>query len=134
MSVLQHSDHDAAFQAPSFITHRGHSPSVVSRCSFHVEVVNRFAATFLVELGVSDVEALVEHNLAPLAMIRDIARLGILFKVSHGTAPRPILDFFRPGSATMTGHNFRPVRPLHDRFLQGPLEPGHPITTKRSMF
>ena len=41
---------------------------------------------------------------------------------------------FGPGSATLTSHNLRPVRPFHDRSVQDPVEPGHPIIIKRSVF
>ena len=55
-------------------------------------------------------------------------------RASHGTAPTPIMQLFRPGVATLTAHGFRPSRPFHDRPIQDPVEPGHPVIIKRSVF
>ena len=49
--------------------------------------LDRLQVTFLRELGVSNEDALLHFNLAPLSMRRDIAMLGLLHRAAIGSGP-----------------------------------------------
>ena len=53
----------------------------------HLESLNALQRNFVSELGLSEAEAFLEHKLAPLALRRDIAALGLLHKIQLGEAP-----------------------------------------------
>ena len=69
---------------------------------------------FLRDVGVDEVTALMEFNLAPLRMRRDIAMLGVLHRAALGEGPPQLKELFqrRPGSFM-----------LEDRFHVGPMHP-----------
>ena len=50
---------------------------------------------FLEELGVSELEAMFLHNLAPLSTRRDIAMLGLVHRSARGRGPGHFAEFFR---------------------------------------
>jgi hypothetical protein len=50
---------------------------------------------FLRDVGVSEVEALMEFNLAPLALRRDIAMLGMLHRAKLGLGPPQLRELFK---------------------------------------
>ena len=52
----------------------------------HLSVLDSLQHFFLRELGLNDVEAFLQHNLAPLRLRRDIAVLGLLHRVQLGEA------------------------------------------------
>jgi len=91
--------------------------------------------SFLDQLGLPVSAALIDHNLAPLSMRRDIAMLGILFKVARGIAPAPIQELFKPyGHSSLASHGFRPRDQLHSKAIHDPVEVGHPVIIKRSVY
>ena len=51
------------------------------------EPVDRVQRILLRELGISEVDALLNFRLAPLPSRRDMAMLGVLHKVTLGLAP-----------------------------------------------
>jgi hypothetical protein len=57
--------------------------------------LNTTQTRFLQELGLSDAEALLEHNLAPLCTRRDIAMLGVIHRAALGQGPPHLHRFFR---------------------------------------
>jgi len=85
--------------------------------------------------GISNKNALLDFNLAPLNTRRDIAMLGLLFKISSGTAPASIIGLFRPWSSETLGrYGFCPEFRVHSKALHDPVEAGHPLMIKRSIF
>ena len=90
--------------------------------------------SFLAELDLSDEQALSTHNLAPLSMRRDIAMLGLLYKVSRNTAPRPLQALFSLLPATLAEHGFLSARQSHQRQIFDPVEPSHLTIIRRSVF
>ena len=90
---------------------------------------------FLEQLGVDEETALTKHGLAPLCMRRDIAMLGLLFKVSCKLAPAPLQNLFKAyGQSSLVAHGFRVPEFFHGKALQDPVEAGHPMIIKRSVF
>ena len=77
----------------SFLEYR--TPAV-----FHAtrEVLNKLDAVqprFLRKAGLDEVTAVMEFNLAPLAMRRDIAMLGVLHRAALGEGPPQLRQVFR---------------------------------------
>ena len=65
---------------------------------------------FLHELGLSDEEAFLDYNLAPLRLRRDIAVLGLLHRIQLGEAHQDFSTMFEPDlhpRAAQTRHNMR---------------------------
>ena len=60
-------------------------------------VLNAVLYTFLRKLGISDLEALMEFNLAPLEVRRDIAMWGLIHRTALGEGPEQLQHFFQRG-------------------------------------
>ena len=96
--------------------------------------LDELQATFLDTVGLSSTDALLKHNLAPLQMRRDIAMLGVLYKVAHQTAPAPIQTLFSLQPATLERYGF-PCPGLKHKFqILDPVAFDHPVMIKRSIF
>ena len=61
----------------------------------HLESLNALQRNFVSELGLSEAEAFLVHKLAPLALRRDIAALGLLHKIQLGEAHPDFNGFFQ---------------------------------------
>ncbi len=85
-------------------------------------------------MGVDEVTALIKFHLAPIATRRDIAMLGLLFKIASGIAPATISQLFRPFAGSLISHGFRTSDVIHSKALMDPVEPSHPVIIKRSIF
>jgi hypothetical protein len=57
--------------------------------------IDKMQDNFLRELGITRESALMEFNLAPLAMRRDIALLGLLHRSALGDGPAQFREFFK---------------------------------------
>ena len=68
----------------------GATPAIYHTAPSILKPLDELQRTLLDELGLSGSDALLNFNLAPLGMRRNIAMLGILFKIAHGIEPRPI--------------------------------------------
>ena len=60
--------------------------------------------------------------------------LGLLFKVSNGCAPKPIMQLFRPYSGSLLEYGFGVSCTWHSKAIHDPVETGHPAIIKRSVF
>ena len=85
-------------------------------------------------MGLTPKEALLEHNLGPLGMRRDIAMLGLLYKVAWGTAPSSLASLFEPFRGQLARYGFAVDSRLHSKALHEPLQPGHPRMLHRSIY
>lgn len=89
------------------------------------EVLARLDAVqtkFLRDVGIDEVTALMEFNLAPLRMRRDIAMLGVLHRAALGEGPPQLREMFRrrPGSYMMEDPYYGATRhPLVKRSAWG---------------
>ncbi len=77
----------------SFI--EGATPALYHAAPSVLKPLDDLQSNSLEQVGLTDIAALVDYNLAPLGMRRDIAMLGLLFKVASGTAPPPITNLFQ---------------------------------------
>ena len=93
-----------------------------------LEPLDRLQTSFLQRLRVSEVEALIEFNLAPLCARRDMGVLGVLHRAALKQGPEHLHGFFqlqentaREGSLTRLAerrHNKQLVEHRRGRFLE----------------
>ena len=89
------------------------APTVLDR-------VDRVQRRLLRELGLDELQALLNFRLAPLPSRRDMAMLGALHKVTLGLAPPQLAAFFPPRvrpANLYERQRLRYLRPLHDKQL-----------------
>ena len=110
----------------------GFTPGIYHAAPSVLQMLDDIQASFLDSLGLSDEEALLSYNLAPLGTRRDMAMLGLLHRVSLKAAPVSLLSLFPSSTATL--HSFMAPGWLHCRQLADPIEPGHGIMMRRSIF
>jgi hypothetical protein len=116
----------------SFI--EGATPAIYHAAPSTLRPIDELLDIFLAQVGTSPEEALVEHNLAPLSMRRDLAMLALLHKVSLGVAPKPIASLFSSRGGTLDLLGFPHSFPTHCRQLHDPVAFYHPPIIKRSIF
>ena len=88
-------------QVLSFIEYR--TPAIYHATATVLKQLDRTQDGFLRELGIDSAAALMEFNLAPLSMRRDIALLGMIHRAAIGDGPPQLREIFRrrPGSMRM---------------------------------
>ena len=96
--------------------------------------IDEIQTNFLEETGVTAEIALLEHNLAPLRMRRDISMLGRFHKVANRKAPKPVQDLFSLTSSTLDPFVRAGGQNRHKWQIQDPVCPSHPVSIKRSIF
>ena len=79
------------------------TPAIYHASPSVLEPVDRVQRRLLRELGMSEVEALLNFRLAPLPSRRDMAMLGALHKVTLGLAPPQLAAFFPRAAGRTTG-------------------------------
>ena len=87
---------------------------------FFTGVIDRVQTRLLDELGISSETALEKYKLAPLCTRRDIAMLGLLFRIVRGFAPEPLSALFprmrcEVSLRSSRGRHLRHDMQLHDR-------------------
>ena len=98
-----------------------------------LQMLDDVQTSFLDSLSMSDTEALRKFNLAPLGARRDMAMLGLLHRVVLKVAPEALMKMFPLKRSSI--HSFCVQgRPSHSRQLADPIEPGHCIIFRRSIF
>jgi hypothetical protein len=95
-------------QVLSYIEYR--SAAIFHATKTALNRLDRLQDSFLQELGITREAALMDFNLAPLSMRRDIALLGLLHRAAIGEAPAQFKELFkrRPNS-------YRLVDPLESQ-------------------
>ena len=87
---------------------------------------------FLQVLGCTELEALMEFNLAPLATRRDIAMLGLIHCTVLGKGPSHFKSFFKLAEETQRGYLTRRVAKNHSKQLEDPRKGRFPELLRRS--
>ena len=64
-----------------------HTPAVYHAASSALSPLNNVLSSFLKKVGISEVDALINFELAPLASRRDIAMLGAIHRAVLGEGP-----------------------------------------------
>jgi len=97
--------------------------------------IDELLYVFSSQVRTSPEEALVEHNLAPLSMHRDLAMLALLHKVSLEVAPKTIANLFslHAGALDLLGFPLDFEIPRHCRQLHDPVAFYHPLIILRSI-
>ena len=111
------------------------TPAIYHAARTTLDELDRVQRRFLRSIGVTELEALTEYRLAPLSARRDIAMLGLLHRVSHGLAPRPLAALFPGGRSEQEHQHTRGSAIRHGRQLAefGTLG-GHTDVFKRPCF
>ena len=68
--------------------------AIYHACAYKLAKLDKVQQTFLNELGITTAEALLDFNLAPLKIRRDLSMLGLIHKTCLGLAPRQFNCFF----------------------------------------
>jgi len=91
-----------------------HTAAIYHACATHLAKFDHLQSSFLRDLGISAVDAFLQHNFAPLSARRDIAMLAVLHKrvlgIGHLGFARlfPFSDFMHP-----RGHDKQLTFPHH---------------------
>ena len=100
-----------------------------------LDAIDRVQRRFLREIGLTEEQALVDYRLAPLQARRDIAMLGMLFRIAHDTAPSELSSLFVPVHRRSEGLPTRALGVRHDRQFQEFVSAGgHTEIYRRSAF
>ena len=93
------------------------TPALLHAAPTTLSGIDRVQARFLREVGLSELQALVDYRLAPLASRRGMAMLGLLHRVNLGKAPTQLCALL-PQLGTVTEplwrQRVRRWRPLHN--------------------
>ena len=109
--------------ADMLLLFKSHVRSQIEWCNgaiFHaaaskLERLDTVQTSFLRDLEISETQAYIEFNLAPLRLRRDIGMLGVLYKICHGTAHADFdLLFPRAPTCGTQGYDTRARRRRHD--------------------
>ena len=75
------------------------TPAIVHAATSTLTPLDRILTRFLEYIAMSDNEALLVFNLAPLAVRRDIAMLGVIHRAVLGCGPAQLRTFFQGGAS-----------------------------------
>ena len=132
--------HDTATLISLYKSHilsylEGATPALFHAAPRVLQIIDDIQENFLLQIEVSALDAFLSYNLAPLRLRRNIAMLGVLYKVSHGIAPAALAGLFKTyGRGALSSHGFVPAERFHSYALHDPIEPSHPVIIKRSLF
>ena len=102
-------------QVLSFVEYR--TAAIAHASSSLLHQLDRVQERFLRNIGISEREAIVGLNLAPLPVRRDIALLGVIHRAALGCGPPHFQEWFCPGSAPVRlGGRTWHTKQIHDRF------------------
>ena len=79
-------------------------------------------------------DAIINFNLAPLSVRRDIAMLSVLHRIVLGIAPPSIMKLIPFRTTSLFRHGFKTNKSLHDKQLQDCTGHSSPVMLKRSLF
>ena len=60
------------------------TPAIYHAATTTLSPIDRIQESFVRSVGVDTLQAFIEYHMAPLCSRRDIAMLGLLYKMSHG--------------------------------------------------
>ena len=113
----------------SFIDYR--TAAIYRACDTVLRPLDHVLDRFLTEIGLSDVDALLYLNLAPLSSRRDMAMLGMIHRSVLGRGPPHFRVFFEAAGAAR-GRFTRSAGRQHSRQLRDPRGPGFSEQVRRS--
>ena len=115
----------------SFIEYR--TPAIAHAAPSILVEIDQLQNRFLRALDISEEEALIHFRLAPLAVRRQIAILGVIHRCNLKQGPPQLWSFFER-SNSVRSYNTRSVGRSHDRRLVERAVPCQPVLFQRSAF
>ena len=109
------------------------TPAVYHAATTLLDSLDRVQRRFLREVGLSEEEALLNHNLAPLNTRRDMAALGLIHRTVLGLGPPHFRTWFFPATTTPHNHATRRQTPKHNKQLHDYLQGNHTELLRRSL-
>ena len=102
----------------SFVENR--TAAIYHATNTELKSVNRIQRGFLRDLGVSEADAMIHFNLAPLCTRRDIAMLGVIHRTAIGKGPPQLKQFFRPAGNRISTrrHKYYLHHAMNGHFLE----------------
>jgi len=98
------------------------TPAIYHAPRFFLGMVDRVQETLLEETGLSAEAALLEFSLAPLPTRRDIAMMGLLYRICKGNAPPQFNSLIRRSTGARFPRNLRHPEAQHNQQLHDPLD------------
>jgi len=99
-----------------------------------LDPLDNLQESFLRQLGLTRRQAMLDHNLAPLSVRRDIAMLGLIFRCVSGDAHPELMSLFPAAAPPQHRHYTRRAANQHGRQLQEDRPGTHPALLQRSIF
>ena len=114
----------------SFIEYR--TPAIYHACDTVLHQLDHVQESFLKEVGVSEVDALIAFKLAPLKCRRDMAMLGLIHRTVLGKGPHHFQTYFFRASPRAQ-RDTRAARRRHTKQLHNPRGPAFSEQLRRSV-
>ena len=117
-----------------------YTPAIFHAAPSVLHKIDRVKSKLLERIHVSPSQAFAKYNLAPLATWREIAMLGVLYKVARDTAPTELKRLFPNGPQRLPNPypvretGFRLTRASHKKQLQTLCTPFSTERLRRSIF
>ena len=92
------------------------TPAIYHAAVTTLRPMDNLQNSYVHELGMSLEAAFLEHNVAPLCLRRDIAMLGLLFKIAHGICHPQLRDLLPPAATTNRVDRYRVAAGRLNRF------------------
>ena len=130
-------DHKAmmkSYKAHVLCLLEGANSAVYHASSSTLERLENLQRSFLRHLSLTESEAFLVHNLAPLSLRRDIGMLGLLFKCINGLAHPGLCDLFRLSGPLQYVHNTRTATARHDLQIDDVINSGHINMFRHSLY
>ena len=105
-------------QVLSYVEYR--TAAVYHAADVHLKRLDAVQRRFLSEIGLSQLQALVDFRLAPLSVRRDIALLGVIHRAACGGGPLALRKFFVKAEERPSLHHLRSDTRRHGRHLAEP--------------
>jgi hypothetical protein len=109
------------------------TPAIYHAPDFFLLQVDRVQTLFLEEVSISAKQALLEFNLAPLSTRRDIAMLGLLFRIVRGSAPPEFAALIKRADQPAFPRSLRNPARQHGLQLHDPVDGTHSCMMERSI-
>ena len=109
------------------------TPAVHHAPGFFLGQIDRVQAVFLEKLEISAAVALLNFNLAPLSTRRDVAVMGLLFRIATGCAPSPFNLLIQRSEGVRFPKRLRNPAIQHRLQLRDPIDGTHSNAMERSV-
>ena len=112
----------------------GPTPAVYHASNSVLARLDRVQLNFLTGIGLSEKEAFLEYNLAPLGLRRDIAMLGLVYRCYHGVAHPDLCELLASPCSAPHQRNTRTASARHPHQIVDRTESGSLNVFRQSVF